>query len=154
MLRVNQMIAAAVQKLSIESLRGRCQAEERIGEAVRSGTPLCPVALAVDSYPVIVGHFGQQGGDQAMELVAGRLPAAHLYRWTAATFLVLLETPDTARLLLTALPDRYTVKLSAEDGTVEVPYSARSKAFPALPAESASDLARRIDRWVATPWID
>ena len=148
------MITAAVQKLSLESLPGRHQAEERMGEAVRSGMPLCPVALAVDSYPVIVGHFGQQGGDQAMELVAGRLPAAHLYRWTAATFLVLLETPDLARLLLNALPERYTVKLSAEDGVVEVPYSARSKAFPALPAESASDLARRIDRWVATPWID
>lgn len=148
------MIAAAVQKLSLESLPGRYLAEERMGEAVRSGMPLCPVALAVDSYPVIVGHFGHQGGDEAMELMAGRLPAAHLYRWTAATFLVLLETPDTARLLLNALPDRYTVKLSAEDGMVEVPYSARSKAFHAKPAESASDLARRIDRWVATPWLD
>jgi len=148
------MIAAAVQKLSLESLPGRCQAEERMGEAVRSGTPLCPLALAVDSYPVIASHFGHQGGDEAMQLVAGRLPATHLYRWTAATFLVLVETPDMARLLLNALPDRYTVKLSAEDGRVEVPYSARSKIFLARPAESASDLARRIDRWVATPWID
>ena len=148
------MIAAAVQKLSLEALPGRYQAEERMGEAVRSGMPLCPVALAVDSYPVIVGHFGHQGGDEAMELVAVRLPAAHLYRWTAATLLVLLETPDMSRLLLNALPDRYTAKLSAEDGMVEVPYSARSKVFAAKPAESASELARRIDRWVATPWID
>jgi GGDEF domain-containing protein len=148
------MIAAAVQKFSLESLPGRYQAEERMGEAVRSGTPLCPVALAVDSYPVIVGHFGHQGGDEAMGRVAGRLPLAHLYRWTAATFLVLLETPDMARLLLNALPDRYTARLFAEDGVVEVPYSARSRVFPAKPAESASDLARRIDRWVTTPWID
>jgi hypothetical protein len=68
--------------------------------------------------------------------------------------LVLLETPDTARLLLIALPDRYSVKPSTGNGMVEVPYSARSKVFPAKPAEAASDLARRIDRWVATPWID
>jgi GGDEF domain-containing protein len=146
------MIAAAVQKLSIESLPGRYQAEERMEEAARSGMPLCPLALAVDSYPVIVGHFGHQGGDEAMGRVAGRLPLAHLYRWTAATFLVLLETPDTA--LLIALPDRYSVKPSTGNGMVEVPYSARSKVFPAKPAEAASDLARRIDRWVATPWID
>jgi GGDEF domain-containing protein len=148
------MIAAAVQKFSLESLPGRYLAEERMGEAVRSGRPLCPLALAVDSYPVIVGHFGHQGGDEAMGRVAGRLPLAHLYRWTAATFLVLLETPDTALLLLNALPNRYTVKLFAGDGMVEVPYSARSKVFPAQPAEPASGLARRIDRWVATPWID
>ena len=148
------MIAAAVQKFALEQLPGRFDAEERIEQAIRSSRPLCPVALAVDYYPVIVDHFGFEGGDEALSVVARRLPAARLYRWAGAAFLVVLETNDAARLLLNAIPDRYAVRFRADGEVVEIPYSVRSKVFASSPADTAPDLSRRIDRWVATPWLD
>lgn len=145
------MIAATASKLSLAELPGRSEAEERMEEAARSGAPLCAVALAVDHYAQIASHFGPALGDQALESLAARLPAARLYRWTGGSLLVLLETPASAGLLLNSLPERCTVRLGAGDQAVEISFSLRGGAFP---AEPAPEFARRIDRWVAAPWFD
>jgi len=144
-------MAAAAEKFCLEALLGRHEAEERIGEALSRRAPLCPVAISMDSYSLLVDHFGCRSGDQALAHVARRLPASRLYRWTGGALLVLVESWDEARSLLDALPDRYTVTLSVGDGVVEVRCAVRGKAFPVQLAEPAPELARRIDRWVTMP---
>lgn len=145
------MIAASALKLSLAELPGRAEAERRIEEAARSGSPLCTVALAVDQYAQIASHFGPAVADQALETVAARLPASRLYRWTGGSLLVLLETPASAGFLLNSLPDRSTAQLGAGGQAGQVSFSLRAKAFP---AEPVPEMARRIDRWVAAPWFD
>ncbi len=146
------MIAASAPKLSLGNLPGRPMAEEYIAKALRSGLPLCPVALTVDVYPTITDHFGPAGGDAALAAVARALPAAQLFRWTGATLVVMLDTLDAACLLLGGLPDLYSVKSGDGTDLIGVPFSVRTGAFPARLSDSAADLARRIDRWVAAPY--
>jgi GGDEF domain-containing protein len=145
------MTAATALKLSLAQLPGRAEAEERLQEAARSGAPPCAVAVAVDQYAQIASHFGPAAADQALEHVAVRVPAARLYRWTGGSLLILLETEASAGLLLSRLPDCYTVRLGADGHAAEVAFSVRARAFPAEPAPA---MARRIDRWIAAPWFD
>jgi GGDEF domain-containing protein len=123
-------------------------------EAFRARRQCCAVALAVDYYPVIADHFGCENADEALALVARRLPAARLYRWSGSALVVVLETVEAANLLLNSIPDRYTIRLRAQGETVEIPFTSRSKVFQGSHFESVAEVCRRIDRWIATPWLD
>lgn len=148
------MSAAVAQRYALESLPGRFEADERIAEAYRARRQCCIVALAVDYYPVIADHFGCEAADEALAMVARRLPAARLHRWSGSALVVVLETIEAARLLLNSIPDRYTIRLRARGETVEIPFATRSKIFQGSQFESAPEVTRRIDRWIATPWLD
>ncbi len=148
------MIAAAARKFALEELPGRFDAEDRMDASIRSRSPVCAVAIAVDSFPVILDHFGCKGGDEALAAVARWLPGGRLYRWSGSAFVVVLETIEAARLLLSSTPEHCTVSMPADGKSVEIPLSVRSRILEAGDSDSASDLARQIDRWVSTPWRD
>ncbi len=148
------MIAALARKLALEELPSRFEAEEKMTAHLRQRKPLCVVALAIDYYPVLLEHFGYEGGDEALLAVARHLPAGRLYRWSGSAFVVVLETIDAARILLNCIPERYTVQVLNGDDRLDIPFSVRSRVFQPDDSGAEMNIARRIDHWVATPWRD
>jgi len=125
---------------SLRELPGRVEAEAALAAACRGGRHFFAVAFLAPHAHLLFDNIGTDAAERALQAFGRRLAGAirrgdGIYRWTATSFLLLIERPGC--------PDAVRQEIDA------LPVTALRRVFSAWGAPSTR-LARQIDLFVAT----
>ncbi len=141
---------------ALTGLRQRQQAEGALAEALTEGTPTHAVVCVVQRLAAVNSRYGFGAGDRvltrfAQQLSQGFGSEGHVYRWSGAAFLVLLERESRGEIQeeVSRLARSHTEEiLKIGERTVLIPVSAKWMVVALSEAASVDELAERIDAFV------
>jgi len=156
--RASKGTSAAVAQDSLTGLQARGCAERALTATLEAGLPAYAVLFVVDRLHLINARYGYSTGDQMLRvfcdhLASGVSPGDRLFRWTGPAFVALLERVESQAEIqqeinrIASANLKITVQIG--NGAVSLPIPTLSLLVPLAEMKSFSDLAIRMDSFIA-----